>query len=86
MNEHDGLAVPRPVLDTNADVRRIIQSGTGMDFSDEAASNRRLAGIEAESEKFKQVCREEAEIRAKSERLALAIIAGIERRPEPTGD
>jgi transcription initiation factor IIE alpha subunit len=23
-NEHDGLAVPRPVLDTNADVRRII--------------------------------------------------------------
>ena len=85
MNEHDGLAVPRPALDTNADVRRIIQSGTGTDFS-EAASNRRLAGIEAESEKFKQVCREEAEIRAKSERLALAIIAGIERRPEPTGD
>ena len=83
MNEHDGLAVPRPVLDTNADVRRAIQSG-GTDLSDEAARNRRLAGIEAESEKFKQVCREEAEIRAKSERLALAIIAGIERRPETT--
>ena len=82
MNEHDGLAVPRPVLDTNADVRRIIQSG-GTDFSDEAASNRRLAEIEVESEKFKQVRREEAEIRAKSERLALAIIAGIERKPEP---
>ena len=49
MNEHDGLAVPRPVLDTNADVRRIIQSGTGTDFSDEVASNRRLAVIERDA-------------------------------------
>jgi len=83
MNEHDGLAVPRPVLDTNADVRRIIQSGTGTDFSQDI-SNQRLAEIEAESEKFKQFRREESEIREKSERLALAIIAGIERKPETT--
>lgn len=81
MNNHDPIAVPRPMLDTNADIRRIVQSGAGTDFNEDAI-NRRLAVIAAEAEKFKQVRREEAEIRAKSERLALAIIAGIERKPE----
>jgi hypothetical protein len=81
MNEHDGLAVPRPVLDTNADVRRIIQSGTGTDFSDEAASNQRLAEIERDAAVLRAI-RDDSEIRAKSERLAKAIIAAIEHKPE----
>jgi hypothetical protein len=80
MNEHDGLAVPGPVLDTNADVRRVIQSGEGTNFSEEA-SNRRLAEIERDAAALRAI-RDDREIRAKSERLALAIIAGIERKPE----
>jgi hypothetical protein len=82
MNEHDGLAVPRPVLDTNADVRRVIQSGAGTNFSEEV-NNRRLAAIERDAAELRAI-RDDSEIRVKSERLARAIIAGIERKPKPT--
>ena len=84
MNEHDGLAVPGPVLDTNADVRRVIQSGAGTNFSEEV-SNRRLAAIERDAAELRAI-RDDSEIRVKSERLARAIIAGIERKPKPTED
>jgi hypothetical protein len=77
-NEHDGLAVPRPVLDTNADVRRIVQSGTGTDFSEDA-SNRRLAAVEKDAAVLRAI-RDESGVRATSERLAKAVIAGIERK------
>jgi hypothetical protein len=71
-NNHDPIAVPRPTLDTNADIRRVMQSGAGTDFSEEA-SNRRLATVAAESGKFTK-CRDEAkDIASTAERLAAAL-------------
>jgi hypothetical protein len=80
MNQHDGLALPRPALDTNAEVRRLIQSGGGTELSEEA-STQRLAEIERDAAVLRAI-RDDSEIRAKSERLAKAIIAAIERKPE----
>jgi hypothetical protein len=81
MNEHEGLAVPRPVLDTNADVRRVIQSRAGTNFSEEA-SNRRLAAIERDAAELRAI-RDDSGVQATSARLAKAVIAGIERnKPE----
>jgi hypothetical protein len=54
-------------------------------YSDNAV-NRRLSAIEQDAAKFKQGRDEASEIIAKANRLAGAIIAGIERKPDPWSD
>jgi len=50
-------------------------------FSDQAGMDRRLAAIEQDAARVRAI-RDDSEIQAKSQTLAKAIIAGIERRAE----
>jgi hypothetical protein len=52
-------------------------------LNDEAAINRRLAAIERDATELRAI-RDDSEILAKSERLAQASIAAIERKAETT--
>jgi hypothetical protein len=78
------LATSAPVLQPTREEREAhanLNASLERRYSDNAV-NRRLAAIEQDADKFKQIREGDCEIQAKAQRLAQAIIAGIERKPE----